>query len=314
MFFKRLLLLMAASVLSIVSPSGSAVNADISKGPEMTIYNNNRAFIKDTRELFLPPGESQLVFTGISSNIVPDTVYLMAAENNIDILSQTYSPGIRNKKSLLDSFVGKELKVVSYDRNNNPSRTVKAKLLSNNDGPVYEIDGEIYLNYPGRPVLPEFPDGFYEKPQISWQLSTPESFDGELTAFYMAGGINWAARYNLIINPGGQKAGIDALISIDNRSGTAYNNAFVKLIAGKVNTSPGSVPMRAMEARMDYAAAPAREKISGYHQYSLQRPVTLENNRKQELTLFSAGEVPVSREYVSRSMSSCYRTNRTGEG
>jgi hypothetical protein len=130
----------------------------------------------------------------------------------------------------------------------------------------------------------------------------------------MVGGINWAARYNLIVGSDGKKAGIDALISIDNQSGTAYNDASVKLIAGKVNASRVSVPMRAMEARMDYGAGAAREKIGGYHQYSLQRAVTLENNQKKELPLFSAEEVPVGREYVSRSMSSYYRTDRAGRG
>ncbi len=274
---------------------------------EITVYNNGRGLIKETRNVFLPPGESELKFAGVSSKIIPESLYLYAVDRNINVLSQSYNSDLVNRANILDRYIGKELTLITYDRNNNPGRTVKARLISNNDGPVYEIDGDIHIDYPGRPVLPELPEALSKKSEIIWNLNCPESFKKSITAVYLTRGLNWDAHYNLIIDNDGRKADINSFINLENNTGTGFSGAGMKFIAGQINSARAGTlkSVRSLSAR----AEPVSEKIGGYYQYNLARPVSIKDGEKRQVTLFSKKEVEITREYVTQSNNRYYLNN-----
>jgi hypothetical protein len=91
-------------------------------------------------------------------------------------------------------------------------------------------------------------------------------------------------------------------VTLTNRSGAAYDNAKLQLVAGTVNR------VRQQPAMMDMAvmAAPARakraevaqESLMDYHLYSFERPTSIADNQTKQLALLSASSIPVSREYL----------------
>ena len=88
-----------------------------------------------------------------------------------------------------------------------------------------------------------------------------------------------------------------------NKSGAAYPNAKLQLVAGDVNRV--SRPKRlyrnksrvAMEAlAMDEALQ--EESLFEYHLYTLQFPTTLADNQTKQVALMSATQVPIKKEFL----------------
>ena len=48
----------------------------------------------------------------------------------------------------------------------------RGTLLSNNGGPIYQMEDGIYLGHPGSVVLPEIPENLISEPSLVWALST----------------------------------------------------------------------------------------------------------------------------------------------
>ena len=115
--------------------------------------------------------------------------------------------------------------------------------------------------------------------------------------------MSWRADYVLVMNPANTRGDVDAWVTIDNTSGTAYNEAKLKLIAGEVHRAP--TPRPPMPMYMDARAAVSMEKAAGfeeqaffeYHLYTLQRPATVLNNQTKQISLFPSTETPLRKIY-----------------
>ena len=110
----------------------------------ITIYNGNWGLVKDVRELTLGPGGSEVRFMDVASQIDPTTVHLKSLTDptGLRILEQNYEYDLLNPQKLLDKFVGKSVKLMTSD-----GTLVDAILLSNNNGPIYKINGQIHLGH-----------------------------------------------------------------------------------------------------------------------------------------------------------------------
>ena len=98
----------------------------------------------------------------------------------------------------------------------------------------------------------------------------------------------------------GTTAGLQAWVSVDNRSGATYAGANLLLVAGDINQAR---PDRGV--MMDLAVAPMATKAAGfreeslydYHLYTLERPTTLRDKQIKQLSLFEAEGITVRRHY-----------------
>jgi hypothetical protein len=94
---------------------------------------------------------------------------------------------------------------------------------------------------------------------------------------------------------------IEGWVTLSNYSGTTYNNAELKLVAGDVNRVPemrgvGGAYPQAMPAPMPEADAGfVEEAFFEYHLYDLQRPTTIRNNQQKQIGLLTAGGVPMKK-------------------
>ena len=291
--------------------------ADDQTGMEVTVYNSNLGLIKDTRKVTIPRGEVELRFTDVASQIMPVTVHVKSLDSpdTFSVLEQNYEYDLINEKRLLDKYVGKKIKIIDENKFQDRKDSVEAILLSNNQGQVYRINGEIYLGSPGIKVLPEIPENLIAKPTLTWLCDNSATDPHRLEVSYLTGGITWEADYIMTLGQDDTSSDLSGWVTIDNKSGATYRNTALKLIAGDVNR----VQKKAMdgayqEMRMAKSATPQFEEqgFFEYHIYDLQRRTTIKDKQTKQIKLLEATGVALQKEFLVRG-TAVYRTGRAME-
>ena len=280
---------------------------DDQKSVEVTVYNSNLGLIKDVRHIQLPKGISELRFMDVAAYIQPETVRAKSLNqpHQFMVMEQNYEYDLMNPSKLLDKYVGKEIKLLKENMYQDTKQIVTAKLLSNNNNqPIYEIDGEIYIGNHGAPILPEIPENLIAKPTLMWMVDSRTSKNNELEVSYLTSNLSWKADYVLVLDREDKQGDITGWVTIDNRSGTTYKDAALKLVAGEVNVVQRA-EYRRRKVMMEIdgalgASAPAfQEKgFFEYHIYDLQRKTTLKDNQKKQINLLEADGFKVEKEYL----------------
>ena len=300
---------------------------------EVTVYNNNRALVRDRRKVQMPSGELTLKFMDVAEQILPETVSLKSLNEpgRLKILEQNYEYDLMSPAKLLEKYVGKEVRLVSQDTKLN-FEEVNAKLLSINrvspndevskyrggrsqwawggPDPIYQIGKDIYLGHPGTVVLPEVPKDLIAKPTLIWMLSN-EAAGHELEATYLTRGLTWKADYVLTLSQDEKSLSVEGWVTLDNQSGAAYQNAQLKLVAGEVNVVPTPMNTNMYFGAGFGGAMPAppemrEETLGEYHLYALPRRTTIKDNQSKQVRLLTAEGVGASKAYEYRGDVSFY--------
>ena len=258
-------------------------------GVEVTVYNSNLGLIKDTREVRLPLGEGELRFMDVASFIMPVTVRARSLNHQDDfvVLEQNYEYDLMNADKLLDKYVGKKIKIVDWNEFADRKDTVEAILLSNNKGQIYKVNDEIYLGHPGYKVLPEIPENLIAKPTLTWLYENDQRRAHQLEVLYLTSNINWVADYVIVLNEDDTLTDLSGWVTLDNKSGAAYQDARLKLVAGEVHRVTRGI-FREGLPHIDTVASGAafQEKaFFEYHIYDLQRKTTIKNNQTKQVSL-----------------------------
>ena len=275
----------------------AAVTQEQQQEVALTIYNGNLGLVKDIRELALPLGTSDVKFMDVAALIDPTSVHLKSLKdaNGLRVLEQNYEYDLLNPQKLLDKFVGKKVRLMTADGN-----LIDAVLLSNNNGPIYEINGQIHLGHPGRVLLPDIPENLIPKPTLVWLLENRTGRPQRVEASYLTSGIAWKADYVVVLNAKDDGGDLSGWVTIDNQSGATYTDAALKLVAGDVHRIRSRPEMRAMlESAAKGTPAPQQfqeESFFEYHLYSLDRRTTIKQNQSKQINLLDAVNIPVRKE------------------
>jgi hypothetical protein len=276
----------------------------------ITIYNGNLGLVKDAREIRLPAGINEVQFKDVAAQIDPTTVHLKSLTDpaGLRILEQNYEYDLVSSGKLMEKYVGKKVRLYGGD-----GTYVEATLLSTN-GPVYDINGQIHLGHHGRVVLPALPDNLVSQPTLVWLLRNQLDRLQRVEAAYLTGGITWRADYVMVINAADTRTDLTGWVTVDNKSGTTYGNAALKLVAGDVNRARDSRREGRMMDIAAKAASPAAasrefaaEGLFEYHLYTLDGRTTIKDNQTKQLTLMSAADVPVKKELIYYGAQEYYR-------
>jgi len=246
-----------------------------------------------------------LQFMDVATGIRPETVSLtsISGPGRLHILEQNYEFDLMSPEKLMEKYVGREVRLIN--KNNDLSFSeVTARLVSVNNGPIYEIDGDFHLGHPGNVVLPEIPETLIAKPTLVWLLEN-RGTDHEIEATYLTNGLSWKADYVLTMNAASTQMDVAGWVTLTNQSGAAYNNALLKLVAGEVHRVADMVPQMEdlgyMRRTMAAGAPPMREEaFAEYHLYTLERRTTIKENQSKQVSLLTAAGVPVRKVYEFR--------------
>jgi hypothetical protein len=289
----------------------------------VTVYNSNLALVRDVRQIHLQPGVAPLRFEDVAASINPATVHFRSLTDpaKLSVLEQNYEYDLLDQNSLLRKFVGRELVVSYYDMSDGVAKwqTSKATLISDNNGAaVWKIGDEIATNVQVY-SFPSLPADLYSHPTLIWTLENHGAEAQRVETSYLANNMNWSADYVLTVGRDEKTADLDGWVTLVNKSGTAYNNARLQLVAGDVHRAePAALPManrNVMVTNQSALLAPPvqEENLSEYHLYTLGRRTSIQNNETKQISLLTGTGIPVEK-YLSVEGQQYYYRNPQGIG
>ena len=286
--------LQAVAVLAADAPPPVVSSAAARRGVDVTVYNRDLALVRETRSVDLPAGVFRLEFRDVPAQIDPVTLLVNApGDKSFDLLEQNYEFDLMSRQRILEKYVGKDLSWIQED-----GKRVQGTLLGMSDGPVFRVGGEIVFDVPGRLALPALPANLRDRPTLVWLASSERKGATDLEASYVTHGMSWQADYVLQLDAAGQRGDLQAWVSVDNRSGGAFEDAKLLLVAGDVNqVAPKQVMMADMAMMATREGGFVQEELYDYHMYTLQRPTTLLDNQIKQIALFEAQGMKVERHY-----------------
>lgn len=311
------------------SPSGARASQGIQpreatstlrdrKAVRVTIYNHDRGLVKDVRRLRTGLGLVRLRFEDVAAKIDPTSVHIRATdgEGSFSVVEQNFEYDLINRRKLMLKYLGRDVDLVL---GTGPDRVVtRATLIGvepvsqearrwpipTKPEYVFKVDDRVVFGAAGRIELPKLPEGFVSKPTLFWLL---ESDVGEIPVevSYLTGGLQWEAEYLAVLSHDERSIDLAGWVTIDNRSGSSYENALLKLVAGNVH--------RVERMRHADVAASAlavadgsdnvriiREEFFEYHVYALPRPTDLKDNQSKQIALLEAQGIGIEKSYVCR--------------
>lgn len=285
----------------------------------LTVYNSDLALVRDVRTIKLPRGEFDLRFMDIAATVNPATVHLRSLTEpaRLDIVEQNYEYDLLEPDKILRKYVGREVILVRPRQRNGTTteEEVKARLLSYNNAPVWQIGDEIVTGlHADHMRFPELPGNLYVRPTLIWSLDNQGASDHKVQASYLATALKWNADYVLTVSRDDKTADVDGWVTLTNNSGTGFRNARLQLVAGELNRVrqmmkreadmlQEAVALEAPSARM------AQEAFSDYHLYTLARRTSINNQETKQVSMLAATSFPVRKRYVVDGQNYYYRNH-----
>ena len=218
----------------------------------VTVYNSDIALVRDVRSLQLARGTSDLRFMDIAATVNPATVHFrsISEPSRVSVLEQNYEYDLLEPDKLLRKYVGREVTLVRNRQESGSTRQeqVKARLLSYNNGPIWQIGDEIVTGLGSDHIrFPELPDNLYTRPTLIWTLQNDGAARHRVEASYLAQKLSWNADYVLTVARDDKAADLDGWVTVTNGSGTSFRNAKLQFVAGDLNRVRQAVEERMMQ-------------------------------------------------------------------
>jgi len=273
---------------TVVPPTGSDL--------KITIYNNNKAFINDTRNVEVKAGKQKLVYEGVPSSVITQSVVPTFLGMKTNLYSQNYIYDLVSLDSMLQKSIDKEVSFYNNDKDPTLSRGVllsaspRVMVQENTTKKIYS------LNSPTQVIFDKVPDNMITRPSLVWNMETQKGGKLGIDLKYLTRGISWSSDYVLNLNK--DSLDLTGWITVNNQSGVAYENAEITCLAGEVNAV---APRRRVYKSMAYEeVAPApmvamdavqEESFSGYHIYKIPFRETIGNKEQKQISFIDKKEV-----------------------
>ncbi|MCE5197972.1 MAG: DUF4139 domain-containing protein [Armatimonadota bacterium] len=304
----KLTTLTLAITLGIIGIAGGAQAASSPKNLQITVYNDNFALVKDTRVVNLTQGVNSLNIEDVAARIDPTSVLFksITSPNSVSILEQNYQYDLISPENILNKSVGQRVVFTSFN-SDGTLRTQEGVLLNPpaNGGIVIKTDdGNLVLNPAGQVTLKQMPEGLHPKPTLNWLLRSDRAGEQNAEISYITEGIGWKVDYVVLVNKDDSMLDLAGWVTLNNQSGTTYNDAKLTLMAGNVRRVREEMNGRMYKSDMVTMAmeapAPQFEEKSffEYHMYTMERPTSIRDNETKQLSLLTASGAPVEKELI----------------
>lgn len=292
---------MNPSSLSIIALLTSALlNASsIASQPSsssLIVYNGNIGLVHEKRGLSLDSGRQSLVYPDVASSVQTDSV-TVTFPNGVTLFSQQYRFDKITAQKLAQAHLGKEVKF--YIKSGSELIYKSGSLLAADAQAVIRTaQKEIYTVPISALVFSEVPGELITKPSLVWNIDAPKIDKATLSLDYLINNISWKSDYTLKLSQ--KSADLSGWITIDNRSGKAFEETSLNVLAGDINRVQESKKRLYMaKAAVAEIGTPAVQELSheGYHLYRIPFAVTLANNEKTQIKFIDIKNIPVKRKY-----------------
>ncbi len=263
---------------------------------KITIYNNNKAFINDTREVEVQAGRHKLVYEGVPSSVITESVVPTFLGMQTNLYSQNYIYDLVSLSSMLEKSIDKE--VAFYSNEKEPTLS-KGILLSASPNAMIKENGtgKIYtLNAATQVIFDKVPENMITKPSLVWNMEAEKAGKLGIDLKYLTRGITWKSDY--VLNLKKEVLDLTGWITVNNNSGVAYENAQITCLAGEVNAVPERRMYESKNAVYKEEAMPmmamdevAEEAFSGYHIYKIPFRETIGNKEQKQISFIDKKEL-----------------------
>jgi len=268
-----------------------------SNNNSLIVYNSNVGLVHESRDLKLKKEDVQIIYEDVASSINTDSVNV-SLPKGISLFSQQYRYDKLTQNKLLDAHIGEKVSVnLLKDAKN--FKTIRATLLSNDGSScIITHQNQISIVESKNIIFDTIPKELITKPSLVWNIQTDKEIDAQMSIDYLINHISFKSDYILQLDH--ERANLSGWITIDNRSGKAFENTELHVLAGEIN--------RARQARQNYRIATsmvqmadspevAHQAHEGYHFYTIPFKVNLANNEKTQIKFITQNDIDIKREY-----------------
>ena len=286
-------------------------------GPQVTIYNDGFATVKEDRTLSLAEGVSEVRVTDMSRALEPDSVMLRELSPTpfgVKILEQSFINDPLTEGLLLYQMEGQTLRFEEKREDGTVKEHVGKLIRSGyvpgggSEQPIVEEDGAVRFSLPGQPVFEGIDPNAFLKPSLVWQIASKKAGECPIEVAYVTAGMSWEATYSLVAPAeGSDEFDLSGWISLNNNTGKTFENTDIKLIAGDVQKVQPQMRRKAgwamyAMAEEKYDEKPSERAFDEFHLYTLPRPVLLRNNELKQVEFIRSTGVKGNRYYVYNPM------------
>ena len=278
------------------------------KDVDVTIYNTNLGVIKETREIELKSGTTEVFIRDVPTGINTSSVKI-----GLDgkVLEQNYRYDLANPRSLMQHFIDKKIKLVSKDA------TIEGTLISasGNSVVINSSDGGLMIlpSLEGYNIALDYmPEGLLTKPTLVWKVQSAKSGKQIADLTYQTSGMSWTAEYVATLNKDDNKLDLNAWVNVSNNSGGTFKDANLKLVAGDINRAGpaardfgGNYPnLLGSKYSMAEEDLVEEKKFFEYHIYEVANKTDLLNNENKQIGMFNANDISVKKIFTYNSRGS----------
>jgi hypothetical protein len=289
-------------------PAPAVAEADRGEGVSVTVYNQNFVVVKERRLMDLKQGRSLVRFRDVAATIEPDTVQFtpLRQPDLARVVEQNYEFDLVSADKLLDKYIDRDVGVVTQD-----GELIKGTLLS------FDPSQLVLKTSQGVDLLPRagnvkdvqfsaLPGRLLTRPTLVWQIDARKDGQELVKVAYRAKQMTWRADYRARVNEAGDRMDLGGWVTLTNNTGTTFQDAQVKLLAGDVNLAEeGQGPNgrngpwggRAKDTKPQFT----EKSFADYHLYELGRKATLKSAETKQIELLDVASIPVERRYEFRS-------------
>ncbi|MDZ4182290.1 MAG: DUF4139 domain-containing protein [Candidatus Cloacimonadaceae bacterium] len=271
----------------------------------ITIYNDDLSLVRSNFELKLQKGRQEINFDDITSRIMPASVIVRALGGGVRVAEQNYEYDLAGKWQIMAKYLDKEVTLIT---NEDAKLTGVLKFFDGSSYGLIESSTNRLLVVSDAETqiiqLASLPDNFYTKPTLHWSLIADKKADYPIQLSYLSGGFSWDVTYNCVWDE--KILAANSWVTINNRSGRAFKDVNLKLIAGDINRVydeygyGGRGRMKDDYAEMALVdAAPAFEEkaFHDFHMYTLDQKVSFANNQTKQIALYPTQNVKATAVY-----------------
>ena len=158
-------------------------------GPQVTIYNDGFATVKEDRTLSLAEGVSEVRVADMTRMLEPDSVMLreLAAKPfGVKILEQSFVNDPLTEGLLLYQMEGQTLRFEEKREDGTVKEHVGKLVRSGyvpgggSEQPIVEEDGAVRFSLPGQPVFEGIDPNAFLKPSLVWQIASKKAGESPL--------------------------------------------------------------------------------------------------------------------------------------
>ncbi|MGO1071550.1 DUF4139 domain-containing protein [Lysobacter sp. CA199] len=256
------------------------------------------ALVERSLKFPLKRGRNSLSEKPLPPSMDIEAAVLQPRTAGVGVVGQRYIAPVSGAQNVVGVAIGRKVSVEHTA--GGAKQTDSGVLLSAGDGLTLALDDgriKVIRSYDSFSLIDN--DNLLPRQSaLQWVVEAAQAGEADFVLSYPMGGMAWRAEYLARLAPGaGCKLTLDGAALVANRSGRAFNQVRLSLVAGEPNRRQQGfdrieVTASRLQANDAYAeAAPAPpmpvERAAGeYHAYDLPRPATLNSGGTERIALF----------------------------